>query len=192
MKKKLLSIVAVFTLVLAMATTAFADEAVPSVTADDLSVKITESSELPSESEIGAGNKVLNGKSYDATLVHKDGTAATADEAAAYIAKNGGSITVDFSGVVGSVSPVKVLHKTGGAWQSESFSGAKVTVKSLSPFAFIVKADAADTSAASTGSGAATKSPQTGYNTAAWAVSAVLLALCAGYCAAAASKKASR
>ena len=178
MKKKFITLLAALTLVLAMATTAFAATASP--TADDLKIVITTSSEAPSAEEIGEGNKLLG--AYDATLVHEStGEAATADEAAAYIEAQGGSIVVDFSEYVGDATPVKVLHKVGGAWQSESFSGAKVTVSSLSPFAFIVKAGTEETAA---------KSPQTGYNTALWSMSAAMLALCAGYCRISARKKA--
>ena len=182
MKKKFISLLAVLTLALAMATTAFAAPAAPSVTADDLVIKIATSNEAPSAEEIGDGNKLLG--TYDATLVHKNsGEAATADEVAAYIQAQGGSITIDFSQYVGNATPVKVLHKTGGAWKSESFSGAKVTASSLSPFAIIVKADAASSTAGTA------KSPQTGYNTALWAMSAAMMALCAGYCLISARKK---
>lgn len=180
MKKKFITLLAALTLVFAMATTAFAATASP--TADDLKIVITTSNEAPSADEIGEGNKLLG--TYDASLVHEStGAAATEDEVAAYIAAQGGSIEIDFSEYTGDVTPVKVLHKTGGAWKSESFSGAKVTTSSLSPFAFIVKADAADTSAN------AAKSPQTGYNTTLWAMSAVMMALCAGYCLISARKK---
>ena len=181
--KKFISLLAVLTLTLAMSITAFAAEATPSPTADDLVIKIVTSNEAPSAEEIGEGNKLLG--AYDATLVHEStGAAATAEEVAAYIAAQGGSIVVDFSEYVGNVTPVKVLHKTGGAWKSESFTGAKVTTSSLSPFAFIVKADAASSTAAGTA-----KSPQTGYNTAMWAISAAMMALCAGYCLVSARKK---
>lgn len=171
--KKFISFLAVLTMMLAMCTTAFA--AAKSPTADELVIAYSTSSEAPSDAEIGEGNKLLG--VYDASLVHTNGQPATAEEVAAYFTAKGGSITLDFSEYVGSdVSPVKVLHLTGGAWKSESFSGAKVTVSSLSPFAFVVKADAASTKAA------AAKSPQTGYNTALWAMSAAMMALCAGYC----------
>ena len=180
--KKFVSLLAVLTLMLAMATTAFAAEKTPSATADDLVIKIATSNEAPSADEIGEGNKLLG--VYDATLVHKaTGKAATADEVAAYIKAQGGSITIDFSEYVGNATPVKVLHKTGGAWKSESFSGAKVTTSSLSPFAFIEKADAASKDAGTA------KSPQTGYNTALWAMSAAMMALCAGYCLISARKR---
>ena len=177
--KKFISFLAVLTMMLAMCTTAFA--AAKSPTADELVIAYSTSSEAPSDAEIGEGNKLLG--VYDASLVHTNGQPATAEEVAAYFAEKG-SITLDFSEYVGSdVSPVKVLHLTGGAWKSESFSGAKVTVSSLSPFAFVVKADAASTKAA------AAKSPQTGYNTALWAMSAAMMALCAGYCFVSARKK---
>ena len=111
--KKFISLLAVLTLTLAMSITAFAAEATPSPTADDLVIKIVTSNEAPSAEEIGEGNKLLG--AYDATLVHEStGAAATAEEVAAYIAAQGGSIVVDFSEYVGNVTPVKVLHKTGG------------------------------------------------------------------------------
>lgn len=176
--KKILSIVAVLALVFALAVPVLADEAAPSVTGDDLVLVIGASNDKPSDADIGDGNKLLG--VWDATLQHADGTPATADEIAAYIAAQGGSIVIDFSEKVGNVTPVKVLHKVGGAWVSESFSGTKVTVSSLSPFAFIVKAD----SSANSGNGAAAgkKSPQTGDNTILWAISAAAMVACAGYC----------
>ena len=182
--KKVLAIVAVLAMVFALAVPVFAAEGTPSVTGDDLVIKITSSSEKPSDADIGSGNKLLG--VYDAKLVHsKTGADATADEVAAYIAAQGGSIVVDFSSVV-SATPVKVLHKIGGSWQSESFSGVKVTVSSLSPFAFIVKADASNGGGAPSGK----RSPQTGYNTILWAISAAAMVACAGYCFASARKKA--
>ena len=184
--KRILSIVAVLALVFALSVPAFAEEAEPSVTAD-LKIVISSSSEKPSDADIGSGNKLLG--VYDAKLVHSEtGADATADEVAAYIAAQGGSIVVDFSSYV-SATPVKVLHKIGGSWKSESFSGAKVTVSSLSPFAFIVKADASNGGAPG-GAPGGKRSPQTGYNTVLWAISAAAMVACAGYCFVSARKKA--
>ena len=185
--KKILAIVAVLAMVFVMAVPAFAAEKTPSVTADDLEIKISSSSEKPSDADIGSGNKLLG--VWDAKLVHTStGEDATAEEVSAYIAAQGGSIVIDFSSVVGSATPVKVLHKIGGSWQSESFSGAKVTVSSLSPFAFIVKADASGNNG---GASAGKKSPQTGYNTLLWSISAAAMVACAGYCFVSARKKVS-
>lgn len=187
--KKILSIVAVLALVFALAVPVLADEAVSSVTGDDLILVIGSSNEKPSDADIGDGNKLLG--VWDATLQHEDGTPATADEIAAYIAAQGGSIVIDFSEKVGA-APVKVLHKVGGAWVSESFSGAKVTVSSLSPFAFVVKADASGNGGNNGGNSAdaGKKSPQTGDNTILWAISAAAMVACAGYCFVSARKKA--
>lgn len=181
--KKILAIVAVLAMVFVLAVPALAADSAPSVSAE-YKIVIESSSEKPSDADIGSGNKLLG--VYDAKLVRvADGKDATAEEVAAYIAAQGGSIVVDFSKEVGNVSLVKVLHKVGGSWQSESFSGAKVTVSSLSPFAFIVKADA-NNGGASNGK----SSPQTGYNTALWAIAAAAMVVCAGYCFVSARKKA--
>ena len=181
--KKVLAIVAVLAMVFVMAVPALAADSSP--VADDLVIKITSSNEKPSDADIGSGNKLLG--VYDAKLVHsKSGEDATADEVAAYITAQGGSIVVDFSSVV-KTTPVKVLHKVDGSWKSESFSGVKVTVSSLSPFAFVVKADSSDTPG---GGNTDKKSPQTGYNTVLWTISAAAMVVCAGYCFASARKKA--
>ena len=185
--KKILAIVAVLAMVFVMAVPAFAAEKDPSVTAK-FKIVISSSSEKPSDADIGSGNKLLG--VWDAKLVHVDtGAEATAEEVAAWFAEQGGSYTIDFSSYVGSVTPVKVLHKIDGSWKSESFSGAKVTVSSLSPFAFIVKADASGSNGG--GSSAGKKSPQTGYNTILWSISAAAMVVCAGYCFASARKKVS-
>ena len=183
--KKILAIVAVLAMVFVLAVPALAADSAPSVSAE-YKIVIESSSEKPSDADIGSGNKLLG--VYDAKLVRvADGKDATAEEVAAYIAAQGGSIVVDFSKEVGNVSLVKVLHKVGGSWQSESFSGAKVTVSSLSPFAFIVKADANNGGGGAPGG---KSSPQTGYNTALWAIAAAAMVVCAGYCFVSARKKA--
>lgn len=194
--KRILAIAAALVMIFVLTVPALAADAAPSVTADDLVIKITSSSEKPSDADIGSGNKLLG--VYDASLVHSStGAAATAEEVAAYIAAKGGSIVVDFSSVVGSANPVKVLHKMGASWQSESFSGSKVTVSSLSPFAFIVKADAnnggnnngGNNNGGNSNAGGNKASPQTGYNTVMWTIAAAAMVVGAGYCFVSARKK---
>ena len=182
--KKILAIVAVLAMVFALAVPAFAAETDPSIL-KKFQIVIESSSEKPSDADIGSGNKLLG--VYDAKLVRvEDNKEATAEEVAAYIAANGGSIDINFSKYV-SQTPVKVLHKIGGSWKSESFSGTLVTgVTSLSPFAFIVKADSQGGGGAPGGK----TSPQTGYNTALWAIAAAAMVVCAGYCFVSARKKA--
>ena len=181
--KKILAIVAVLAMVFALTVPALA--AGGSVVADDLDIKFTSSSEKPSDAEIGSGNKLLG--VWDAKVIHtKDGSDATAEETAQYLADHGNKI--DFSSVVGSVSPVKVLHKVGGSWKSESYSGSVVTgLTSLSPFAFVVKADSQGGGGAPSGG---RTSQQTGYNTALWTIATAAMVVCAGYCFVSARRKA--
>lgn len=176
--KKFLAIAAVLALMLVMAVPALAADAAPSVTADDLVLSLSVSGEAPSAADIGSGNKLLG--VYDAVLVHSaTGAAATPEEAAAYIAAQGGALVIDFSSLAGDIEPVKVLHGIGGGWEPVAFSGARVTTGSLSPFAFIGKDAAADS-----GSHAAEKkaSPQTGYSAVLWSIAAASMVLCAAGC----------
>ena len=180
--KRFLSIVAVLALVFSLAVPALAAEKSP--VGDDLIPSIaTSSSERPSDAEIGEGYTLLG--VWDVVLVHPDGTEATAEEVADFFAKYG-SIDIDFSKYV-SQNPDKVLHKIGGSWKSESFSGRVVTgVTSLSPFAFLVKDDADGPSdksdGKSEGKSEGKTSPQTGSDAILWAISAAAMMLAAGYC----------
>lgn len=181
--KKILSIVAVLALVFALAVPALA---APSATAAPvlanggtvelsggtatLNVAAAASSDTPDTAAVGSGNSVL--AVYEVSLKYSDGSDASADYFAAY-----SELKIDFGSNLTS-AVIKVLHKTGGSWVSESFSGSIVTVTSLSPFALIVKAD----SSSGNGNQPGKRSPQTGYNTALWTISAVAMVVCAGYC----------
>ena len=135
--KKILAIMTTLVMMICLAVPVMAEEEeTPSVSSDDLVIEISESDETPSEADM-EGYELI-GKVLDATLVHSEsGEEATEEEVAAYIKAQGGSIVVDFSEYV-KETPDKVLHKV-GSWKSESFSGTKVTVSSLSPFAFLKK-----------------------------------------------------
>ena len=184
--KRILSIVAVLALVFALAVPAIAAEKVPSVIGDEFYIKITDSNEKPSDADIGSGNKLLG--VWDATLWNAtQNRAATEDEVKQYFAGEP-SIPVDFSAQVGNANIVKVLHKVNGTWKTETHFGATVAATSLSPFAFIVKADSSNDNNVPGNNNK--KSPQTGYNTILWAISAAAMVACAGYCFASARKKA--
>lgn len=182
--KKILAIMTTLVMMICLAVPVMAEEEeTPSVTSDDLVIEISESDETPSEADT-EGYEVSG--VYDAILVHSEsGEEATEEEVAAYIKAQGGSIVVDFSEYVKD-TPDKVLHKVDGSWKSESFSGAKVTVSSLSPFAFLKKTG--DNPGA--GEQGGKTSPQTGYNTTLWVVLGVMMVAGAGFCVAKARKNA--
>ncbi len=183
--KKILAIMTMLVMMICMAVPVMAEEEeTPSVTSDDLVIVISESDETPSEADM-EGYELI-GKVLDATLVHSETEEeATEEEVAAYIKAQGGSIVVDFSEYV-KETPDKVLHKIDGSWKSESFSGAKVTVSSLSPFAFLKKTG----NNPGAGEQGGKTSPQTGYNTTLWVVLGVMMVAGAGFCVAKARKNA--
>ena len=184
--KRFLSIVAVLVLLFALTVPALAAESSPkrilleeggsvtftakgSSTPRTATLHIVDSSAMPDDASVGSGNKVL--AVYDATLTYDDdGSDASADFFQVYEA-----LEIDFGARL-TTAVTKVLHGP-APWTSEPFTGSVVTVSSLSPFALIVKAD----SSGGTPQPGQT-SPQTGYNTALWTVSAVAMVLCAGFC----------
>lgn len=182
--KKILAIMTTLVMMICLAVPVMAEEEeTPSVSSNDLVIEISESSETPSEADM-EGYELI-GKVLDAKLVHSEsGEEATEEEVAAYIKAQGGSIVVDFSEYV-KETPDKVLHKV-GSWKSESFSGTKVTVSSLSPFAFLKKTG----NNPGAGDQGDKTSPQNGYNTMMWVVLGVVMVAGAGFCVAKARKNA--
>lgn len=182
--KKIIAIMTMLVMMICMTVPVMAEEgATPSVTSDDLVIEISESDETPSAADT-EGYEILS--VWEAVLVHEaTGEEATAEEVAAYFEANGGTIVVDFSEYV-KETPDKVLHKIDGSWKSESFSGAKVTVSSLSPFAFLKKVGGNP----GAGEQGGKTSPQTGNNTMLWMVLCVMMVAGAGFCVAKARKNA--
>ncbi len=137
----------------------------------EMELKIASSEDKP---ETPSGYELIG--AYDATLVWTDdGSDASADYFAVH-----STLGIDF-GVSGIA---KAMHKVGGSWKEESSNGSVVTVSSLSPFA-LYKTASGTTPAPAPGK----RSPQTGYNTVLWAISAAAMVACAGYCFANARRK---
>ena len=167
--KKFLSIVAVLAMVLALSVSAFAATPTASVVAPvDASATTTALSGVTS-------GKAAEGQTEEVFELKVNDGAYTGEATVAFVYDRAGDVVAVY------------VQNADGAWDAATIDSVEgdvitVTFPHLSPVSFILKATTPSGGNTPKGNaGGGKSSPQTGYNTILWSISAAAMALCAGY-----------
>ncbi|MBR4703354.1 MAG: hypothetical protein IKO91_05865 [Oscillospiraceae bacterium] len=192
--KKVLTIAAVFVLVLALSISAFAAPSpeagttatIPQDNGETVTMTGIDASQVPDKDGLEAAAEVAVGTADTLRYVAFDIT---------YTGTINGSVTLKVNMDL-TMKLRAVLHFVNNAWRSEQFDQAAgtITVDSTSPFVFVYDTAAPAPAAEAPADNAPApvgpqRSPQTGYNTVLWIVLAAAMVSLAGYCFVSARKK---